>query len=58
MDMNSFSKFAGKAGIFPRILNEPDLESVYKEQISTSKNIGMNFTDFKRCLALLVIKMK
>jgi hypothetical protein len=31
MDINSFSKFAGRAGIFPRILSEPDLEAVYRE---------------------------
>lgn len=31
MNINAFSKFAGRAGLFPRLLKESDLEAVYQE---------------------------
>lgn len=38
MDIGSFSKFAGQAGIFPVHLSELDLEIIYKEQLSVQEN--------------------
>jgi hypothetical protein len=34
MDIASFTKFAGQAGVFPAHLSEHDLEIIYKEQMT------------------------
>jgi hypothetical protein len=63
--MNGFSKFAGRAGLFPRLLVEEDLASVYRESIASVHNDktfsskppyrGLSYEEFKRSLILLTI---
>ena len=67
LDLNAFSKLAGKAGLFPRLMNEEDISVVYNEQLSCQNgyeafrakngNPGLSFEELKRALVLVTIKV-